>query len=281
MSLRTLVAIAETGSFSQAASHVGRTQSAVSLQIAKLEDRLGTQLLNRTSRKVTQTQDGEILVAYARRILSIADEAALALHAPEAEAPLRIGFADHLAPDHLHDLLARFKRAHPRLIFELTLGTGQFLRDAMDDGKLDVMVAGPASEPFSAEKHTVLMKEALVWVGDYKLCADQARAVPLILMHPACSYRRLATETLDNAGVPWVMVAEVNSILAARSAVKAGLGISPMSISGSGGMRRVDGTLPDLPETAMIAYRGTTAHPITDRFIDFLAETLSPVLMGA
>ena len=109
LSLRALIAVVEEGGFSAAARRVHRSQSAVSLQVAKLEERLNTRLLERTSRSVSLTPAGETFISYARRILEMADEAMLAVTAPEESTLLRVGFAEYLAPQHLHNLLAQFR----------------------------------------------------------------------------------------------------------------------------------------------------------------------------
>ncbi|GMG83136.1 LysR substrate-binding domain-containing protein [Paralimibaculum aggregatum] len=277
ITLRALVAIADTGSFSAAAERIGRTQSAVSLQIAKLEERLQTRLLRRSSRHVSQTPEGELLIGYARRILALADEAATALTAPEAAAPFRVGFADYLAPDHLHALLGRFRQAHPKLVFELRLGTGLMLREALASGALDVAVAGPDGG-MGADDGEVLLTEPMVWVAASQGApqgAPLAEPVPLVLMQPPCSFRRVALEALDRAGLGWRVGTEANAIQAVRSAVQAQLGVSAVARSAAAGMRILGAPLPALPETAMVAYRGPGGHPLTDRFIAFLKDGLA------
>ncbi len=273
ISLRALVAIADTGSFSAAAARIGRTQSAVSLQIAKLEERLQTKLLERSSRQVTQTASGELLIAYARRILDLADEAMLALNAPETTHPFRIGFADYLAPEHLHLLLGRFRRAHPKLVFELKLGTGAMLRDLLDAGELDLAVAGPDGG-MGRDDGSCLMTEPLLWVATAQERPLLEPPLPLVLMQAPCSYRRHAIEVLDRAGLAWHVGTEANSIHAIHSAVKANLGISAVPRSASAGLQILTEGLPELPETAMVAYRGHAGHPLTETFIAFLHDSL-------
>ncbi|MEO1017844.1 MAG: LysR family transcriptional regulator [Pseudomonadota bacterium] len=277
ISLRALVAIADEGSFSAAARRIGRTQSAVSLQIAKLEERLQTRLLERTSRQVSQTAAGELLIAYARRILAIADEAAVALSAPASSAPLRIGFAEHLAPEHLHDLLGRFRRAHPKLAFELKLGTGLELGAALAEDRLDIVIAGPDAGQGGTVGGTVLLEEPMVWAA---AAADdlleQDGPLSLVVMPPPCSYRQIATDALTRGGRSWRITMEANSIQGIQSAVKARLGISVMARSAvTEGLRIVDVGVPQLPDTAMIAYEAKTAHPLAGRFLSFLEEGLT------
>ena len=276
ISLRALVAIVDAGSFSAAARRIGRTQSAVSLQIAKLEDRLQTRLLERTSRHVAPTAAGEMMTAYARRILATADEAAMAVSAPADAPPLRLGFAEYLAAQHLHDLLGRFRRAHPSLVFEVRLASGVELRPALERGELDIAVAGPDAAATPPRQGTVLRTEEMVWVSARDIPWHMEEPVPLVLMRPPCTFRRASLEALSDAAISWRVTTETNSIQAVQAAVRAGLGISTVArTSVTAGMVELGEPLPPLPETAMVAYDAANKHPLSDRLIAFLREGLA------
>ena len=268
ISLRALVAIAEEGSFSAAARKIGRTQSAVSLQIAKLEERIDIKLFERTSRTVTITEAGEKFTAYARRILDLADEAMLSISAPDIQEVLRIGFADYLAPKHLHSLLARFGRAHSTVDLKLNLGSGVALYKELTEGNLDIVVAGP--EP---GKGQLLLREPLVWVGtkDYQ---PENSVVSLILMPPPCSYRKAAYDALTTENLRFKLTMEANSIQGVQSAVAAGLGISVMAKSAvTENLQVLDELYPALPQTSIFAYTNPDAPEfLTERFLNFLVE---------
>ncbi len=274
MSLRTLVAVGELRNFSAAAKRVGRTQSAVSIQIAKLEERLDVKLLNRTSRKVELTQAGELMIGYARKILSLADEAATSLSAPDAALPLRIGFAEYLAPDHLHELLSRFKRSHPKLQIELKLGTGFDLRDELDQGNLDVIITGHDGGSTKSSDSIVLREEPMVWITSDYCEPDEVQCVPLVVMHSRCSYRKMATETLDRSRIQWRIVTEANSIQGVQAAVRAGLGVSVVAQSAVGDLVAIKESFPQLPNTAMVAYLPKSKHALAERFVSFVAGGL-------
>ncbi len=273
ISLRALVAIADEGSFSAAAKRIGRTQSAVSLQIAKLEDRLQARLLERSSRSVEPTVAGETLIAYARRILSLADEAVQSISALHAGEPLRIGFADHLVPQHLHALLTRFRDAHPQVALELRLGCGSELIEALGQGELNLVVAGP-----EGDGGHVLAHEPLVWVASPNYRLDFAKPVPLVLLQPPCTYRQAAFAALATADASWSVSIEANSIQGILSAVEAGLGISVMARSAADPeLIRQDVSMPNLPQTAIVAYaRSKDAHHLIEPFLAMLHEELTP-----
>jgi len=274
ISLRALVAIVDEGSFSAAARKIGRTQSAISLQIAKLEDRVQTRLLDRTSRTVTQTTDGEILTAYARRILELADEAMTAISAPEISTPFRIGFPEHLVPQLLHDLLARFQRSHPKVHLQLQLGTGPELQQQLQQGNLDLVISGP-----EGNGGKVLLIEPLVWVGSLGHVPKSDEALSLILIKPPCSYRKATMDALATGRLPWRITMEANSLQAVQTAVAVGLGVSVMARSAvTKSLQVLDDFYPELPETSMVAYVLPNApHPLAERFISFLVEGLVSV----
>jgi DNA-binding transcriptional LysR family regulator len=275
ITLRAAVAVVDEGSFSGAAKKIGRTQSAVSLQIAKLEDRMDIRLFERTSRSIVQTPAGEVFTAYARRILELADEAYAAVKSPEISNPLRIGFAEYLVPHHLYTLLSRFKRRYHKAAIELQLGVGGALIQEMKDGQLDVVVAGP-----EGEKGLILMEEPLVWVGPEGMLPDfEGKELELILMQPPCSYRKAAFDALAKAELPWNHALSANSIQGTQSAVAAGLGVSVVPKSAvNKELKVMSKGFPELPATSIQAYSNSVdSHPLIEPFIDFLKEELAGI----
>lgn len=275
ITLRALIAVVDERSFSGAAKKIGRSQSAVSLQIAKLEERMEIRLFERTSRSVTQTPAGEVFTAYARRILELADEAYAAVSAPAISKPLRIGFAEYLVPRHLYKLLSRFKKMYPKAVIELKLGVGGSLIQELRDGQLDVVVAGP-----EGEKGSMLFEEPLVWVGPEGELPDvEGEALELILMQPPCSYRKAAFDSLAKAQRSWNLALSATSIQGTQSAVAAGLGFSVVPKSAvSKDLKIMSDGFPELPETSIQAYsNGVDSHLLIGPFIDFLKEELAAI----
>ena len=267
ISLRTLVAVVEEGGFTAAARRIGRTQSAISLQVAKLEERVGVQLLERTSRSVSITPAGETFVSYCRRILELADEAILAVSSPDESTVLRVGFAEYLVPQHLHSLLARFRRAHPNCDLSLVLGSGAEMLESMHRGDLDLVFTGP-----EGDGGQLLWEEPLVWTGSGDFGPGASSPVELVLMHAPCSYRKIAFDALTGAERPWKLSIDANSVHAVQSAIRAGLGVTVLPVSAViEGMPLVEGDLPELPKTSVMSYlAGDGSHPYAQRFVDFL-----------
>ncbi|MGL4399903.1 MAG: LysR family transcriptional regulator [Luteolibacter sp.] len=267
LSLRALVAVVEEGGFSAAANRVGRTQSAISLQIAKLEERLNTTLLERTSRSMSLTPSGEIFLSYARRILELTDEAVLAVTAPEEGSLLRVGFAEYLAPQHLHSVLARFRRAHPNCELRLVLGLGGEMLDSLDRGELDVVFSGP-----DRDGGQILWHEPLVWTGHSKACEDPKEAFELLLFPAPCIYRQIAFDSLAKAGRAWKVALNANSTQAIQSAVRAGMGIGLLPASSVlDDMPILEVGMPKLSNTSLVSYTAPDlSSPYAQRFTDFL-----------
>ncbi|MFD2256499.1 LysR family transcriptional regulator [Luteolibacter algae] len=270
-SLRALVAVVEEGGFTAAGGRVNRTQSAISLQIAKLEERLGVQLLERTSRTVAITSAGEIFVSYARRMLELADEAMLAVSSPDEATSLRVGFAEYLVPQHLHSLLVRFRRAHPQCELKLVLGVGPEMLEAMDRGELDLVLTGPEWKGGNP-----LWEEPLVWTGT----RDDSGDLELVLMHAPCSFRQIAFDALAKAGISWKVSIDANSVHTVQSAIRAGVGASVLPLSAIlKDMPLLEGDLPKLPNTSVNSYLAPDcSNPYAQRLVNYLLAGLDESL---
>ena len=272
--LRAFIAVVEEGGFSAASKRIHRTQSAISVQIAKLEDQLGVKLLERTSRSVQMTKAGETFMSYASRILELMDEATLAVSAPDDAALLRVGFVEYLAPQHLHTLLTHFRRAHPNCELSLMLGWGGPLLDALNQGELDVVFAGP-----EGDGGHLLWEEPLAWTGTINESENEFSApLDLILMPPPCSYRKIVFDTLTKIAMPWKLVIEVNSLQAVQSSIQARMGVTILPRSAiQDDMPIIEGVLPELPKTAILSYlRPGLSNPYAQRFIDYLLSSHNP-----
>ncbi len=265
--LRSLIAVVEEGGFSAAAKRVHRTQSAVSVQIAKLEEQLNIKLLERTSRSVQLTQAGETFLSYARRILELADEAAFAVSPWDEKEKLRVGFADYLAPQHLEAVVSGFQEQYPNCELSLVLGLGPPLLEMMDRKELDLVIAGP-----EGDNGTVLWDEPLVWTGICDAPGDNTVPMKLVMMPPGCLYRKLAFDALTKISRPWRMSIEANSFVAVQSAITAGLGVTILPETAiREDMPVIKEGLPELPNTTVTSYISPIgSHPHAQPFIDYL-----------
>ena len=222
--LKTLVCVADEGSFTRAASRVHRTQSTVSQQVRKLEQTVGKTLLlrDRAGSNVVATEDGELMLAYARRLLAMADEAELALTAPRAARVLRLGVPEDFDVVRLTVLLAGFAASHPEVRLETASGMSAELRERLASGDLDVALIKrePGDGPCLAA-----WPERLVWVGSKSHLKD-AKAVPLVMFPHGCIYRKRMIYALESAGRSWHAAYHSHSLAGVQAAVAAGLGVS-------------------------------------------------------
>src|ERR1700761_2780131 len=160
--LRTLVAAPELGSFNRAADHIGRSQSAVSQQIRKLEEQVGAALFNKQGRNLVLTDAGEIVLAYARRILDLNDEAVAAVHGREADEHVRLGVPTDFAESWIPIVLGRFKSVYPAVRIAAVVDRNRLLLERLDKGDLDLALAIGSGKRSDA---SVLTRLPLVWIG--------------------------------------------------------------------------------------------------------------------
>lgn len=228
--LRSLVAVADTGGFTAAGELLGRTQSAISIKIKKLEDSLGTRLFDRTSRSLTPTSDGELLLGYARRLLDLNDEAVLRFAEPEAEGVLRLGVNEYFVPQHLPQLLRRFSRVFPRVRIEVKVALNETLLPLLEQNELDIVIT-KRNRGMTAGR--VIWTEPLVWVAarDYPLPLDPHEPVPLCSLPSHCPFREQGLAALAETDRAWRIVYSSGSIMGVQAAVSAGLGVAVMTRS--------------------------------------------------
>ena len=191
--LRSFVAVAVHRNFTHAAQAVGRTQSAVSLQIKRLETIVEKRLFERSRQSVTITQTGEVLLVYANRILAANDAALSHLQRPEAEGLVRIGAPDDYATFLLPPVLSALTKAHPRLQFEVTCDNASDLLPDLAKGQLDVVVA--THRPNSAAGH-VARHEPLHWVAAPEFIDNRDEPLSLVLFPSGCVCRDIALDAL-------------------------------------------------------------------------------------
>ncbi|HLM39518.1 MAG TPA: LysR substrate-binding domain-containing protein [Microvirga sp.] len=222
--LRSFLLIADGRSFSEAADLVGRSPSAVSLQIQRLEADLGAPVFRRNNREAVLTLTGERLLAFARRILRANDEAVLAFRSgAEARGPLRFGATQDFAEAVLPDVLARFAQSHPNVELTLQVDRSAKLIDAVADGAIDVAIAIRRDHPLN---RGTLTEIPMIWIGRDGLDLAPEDPVPLVMFDPPCSFRSAAIESLAAAGRAHRVSFTSPSLSGLRMAAEAGLGLT-------------------------------------------------------
>jgi DNA-binding transcriptional LysR family regulator len=230
--LRTFLALAETGSFSRTGARVGRSQSAVSEQIRKLEEMIGRRLFERTTRSVRLTAEGEQFMVHARAMVAQADAMLARFRAPDIAGEVRFGSPEDFASAYLPDILGVFAAAHPAVELHVSCQLTLPLLEEFEAGEQDlIIIKQDPMRPHAGARP--LWRERLVWVAAPGLAADFAaagrgRSLPLVLSPAPCVYRSRATRTLAAAGVGWSGVFTSPSFAGQAAAVRAGLGYAVM-----------------------------------------------------
>jgi DNA-binding transcriptional LysR family regulator len=256
--LRSFAAVADTGSFTAAADLVARTQSAVSMQIKRLEEILGRRVFERSSRALALTTDGEVLLDYARRMLELNDESLRRIARPPVTGRARLGVTEYFVPNEVPRILARFAAAHPGVQLEVRMGLSRDLRVELDAGRLDAAIVrldvAKGAEP--------IWQEAQHWVAAEGWTLEKGEAIPLIVLPPGCVLREFAMETLKRHKRPWRLAYTGSSMTSVQAAVLAGLGVSIVSQSTiTAGMQILGGRAwPDPGRLQFVVLKGAGAR---------------------
>jgi DNA-binding transcriptional LysR family regulator len=220
--LRSFAAVADTGSFTAAAELVARTQSAVSVQVKRLEGIVGRRVFERTSRSLALTPAGETLLGYARRILQLNDESVRRIAEPPVAGEIRLGITEYFVPNELPAILARFAAAYPDVHLEVRMGLSRDLRDELAQKQFDAVIVRLAPR----ERDQAIWSEPQVWVAREGFEPMRGAALPLALLPAPCVLREHALESLKRLKRPWKIAFTGSSMASVQAAVCAGLGVS-------------------------------------------------------
>jgi DNA-binding transcriptional LysR family regulator len=223
--LRAIVVGTDLGSFARAASQLGRSQSAISMQLRKLEEQAGLPLFRRNGRGLVPTEAGEALLVYARRIITLNDEAAVSLGANSDVTSARMGLPQDFFEDVMPEAIVRFSRRHPRVHVEVRAGRNHGLEEDVRAGRLDVALA---FFPSGSDGHgTLVASLPMLWLAARKLARPSPNEpVPLVLYDHPCLFRQAALETLERKGLRWRMSLTTPSLPGVWAALHSGYGIS-------------------------------------------------------
>lgn len=225
VNLLCFLAIADTSNITKAAERIGRTQSAVSQQLSKLETMLGKTLFKR-GKALSLTQEGEVFLSYARQLYALHLETLSRFKEPSLEGEVKFGLPEDFASVYLSDVLIDFARLHPRVLVNIECDLTLNLFERFKGGEFDMVLlkmSCPKQYPYGVEVCT----EKLEWVGNSSMqLVDITKPVPLVLAPLPCVYRSRALQALDRANIKWRMVFSSPSYAGTIAAVKAGLGIT-------------------------------------------------------
>ncbi len=221
--LRTFVAIADSGTFTRAAETVHKTQSAVSMQIKKLEEGVGRVLFERDGRASRLTEDGEKLLDYARRIVRLSGEALASFAEAELAGRVRLGLPDDYADRYLPEILARFSQSNPRVEVTVVCEPTPMLFERIAASDLDLAIITHVESRGAA---SVIRRERLLWVTSLRHSVHELDPLPLALGRSFCSWRQAASVALEGIGRRYRVLYSSWNSTAVGAAVLAGLAVS-------------------------------------------------------
>ncbi|HHF7349184.1 TPA: LysR substrate-binding domain-containing protein [Legionella feeleii] len=226
ITLQCFLSVAETRSFTKAAERVGRTQSAISQQIAKLESLVEKPLINR-GKELSLTTDGEVFLGYAKRIYELHRELLDRFKEPELEGEIRFGLPEDFATMILSDVLVEFARLHPRVILNVECDLTLNLIEKFNQGKFDLILIKTTQQDVFDDGLNV-WSEPVEWIGKKELLPslDKGTGIPLVLSPKPCVYRGNVINALAKANLNWQLVYSSPSYASKMAAVRAGLGIT-------------------------------------------------------
>lgn len=282
--LRSFATGMELGSFAKASDRLGRSTSAVSAQLKKLEEQAGTPIFRKSGRGLALTDAGETMLGYARRLLELNDEAASAISGVELEGWVRLGLQEDFGEAVLPDVLGRFARAHPKVKIEARIARSHELAERVISGGLDLALAWHNGDRLPHSEHIAYVP--MRWIGPARTMQESLlgeRELPLAALEAPCLLRTKATESLDRAGRPWRMAFSSPSLSGVWAAVAAGLGLTirtdiglPASVVA---LTPEASGLPALPHMALNLHHKDADHdPVTGKLAEILLQAVTDAL---
>jgi DNA-binding transcriptional LysR family regulator len=271
--LRSLISVVDTGSITETARRLGRTQPAITLQIQRLEQILGKALFRTENRRMFLTPEGDMVLTYAKSILRLHDELLFRLSSPELQGHVVLGTPDLYAAYMLPSILSVFKEAFPRIQVELRCALSAPTVERVQRGDVDVaLVTG--MRKFSGG--LVVHQEQLVWIVGEHSNAQFDDPVRLALLPPGNIYREHAINYIERAGRKWQLACVSESVGGLQAAVFAGMAVTVLGrcalVSGMRELTPAEG-FPTLPKIDLLLYKapGVTS-PAVDALHDYLAH---------
>ncbi|WP_044458411.1 LysR family transcriptional regulator [Pandoraea vervacti] len=284
--LRTFVAVAEAGSLSAAAPRVFLSQSSVSEQMRKLEERVGVTLFTRGKQGVSTTPAGERLLGHARQLIAQSEHAWHDVRGFSLAGELRLAITDYFRPGDVARMLRHLGVAYPSLRIHVTILKSGVIESGYETGDFDIglsmRVLGKSLGRDAVAGTRTLGRESLDWVAAPDFVLEANASLPLLVLPDTCALHRFTTQWLDEQHVPYTIAHVASGVAGLQLALNAGLGVACLNASAAGpSLARIESLmpgrrLPPLPQAEfhlLPARRGEPAWVTQAR--DALAEQLS------
>jgi DNA-binding transcriptional LysR family regulator len=276
--LRTLVVANDLGGYGEAAKCLGRSPSAISLQMKRLEEDVGAPLFRKSGRRLALTEAGDMTLRMGRRMLALNDDLIEAVRGSALAGHVRLGFSQDFADTVLPAVLGRFVGLYPHVIVDVRIEGNAALADAAEHGQIDVaLVIGREQRP-SAQ---VLGKLDIGWIAGRAFVPTSGQPLPLVLLGPQCAFRKAAIGQLDAAGIPWRVAATSPSLAGLWASAAGGLGITVRSRLGLPGALVWRRRLFNLPALEPIAVTMLTQPHANGQSIDRLRAIIGEEVAAA
>lgn len=277
--LRTFVVAYNLGGFGQAADLLGRTPSAISLQMKRLQEEVGDSLLRKEGRRLVPTEAGEIVLRYARRMLELNDELLDTVRGAALEGSVRLGFSQDFAETILPQVLTRFTRLYPLVQIEVRIDGNAALVEAIENGQLDVVLAvGHEKKPTAIQVGEL----ELVWITGGGFSRRAGQVLPLVMLGPLCMFRQRALAALGEAGVNYRIALVSPSLAGLWAAGVAGLGITARAGMGLPEGLRFEAEMFGLPKLGVapvtLHRRSDERSAVVERLGEIVGEVATSVL---
>ena len=261
--LRSFVTVADAGGVTRAAGLLNLTQSAVSMQLKRLEESLDVPLLDRSSRQIAVTPQGEQLLSYARRMLTLNDEALQKMTSQDFEGEVSLGVPHDIIYPYIPPVLRRFAADFPRMQIKLVSAPTRKLIEIFARGEVDVIIT---TEEQPGEGGEALVTLPLVWVGATGGTAYRQRPLPVAFCK-SCNFRSGVLRRMDQVGFDWNMVVESELDNAVDAVVSADLAVHAVIKGFSSAQTEPvprDSELPDPGKTQIVLYMQAKDDPVQD-----------------
>ena len=275
--LRSFVTVAELRGFTQAGELLGRSQPAISLQIKRLEDMLGSPLLKRSGQQLDLTQPGRQLFDYAKKILSLNDEVLAQFIKPEVSGRIHFGIPSEFATALLPKIVGRFVQSYPSVTLEVTCDLSKNLLNAQSDRIFDLVLA--LHDDPNAKRNDRVKVEELVWVTSTDHQAHLQPTVPLIAAPQGCIYRNRGISALEKIHQPWRIVYTIPDLTGIQPAIEEGLGVTVLAKSTVPDNLQIIKPSDKFPKLGKIgvslSYQNKASNDAITRLVEFIKTSLS------